>query len=100
MNEHILELAKKAGVSAQSETTIHPNQVKFDRLEMETQIMSCWNITSDLKDLTEGVLEYDMSPDQIANALMGMQELYEIRFDKLFRTFEQLVNQHGKTLDQ
>ena len=29
MNEHILELAKKAGVSAQSETTIHPNQVKF-----------------------------------------------------------------------
>jgi hypothetical protein len=75
-------------------------QIKFDRLEMETQIMSCWNVTTDLKDLTEGVLEYDMSPDQIANALMGMQELYEIRFDKLFRTFEQLVNQHGKTLDQ
>jgi hypothetical protein len=75
-------------------------QIKFDRIEMETQIMSCWNITSDLKDLTEGVLEYDMSPDQIANALMGMQELYEIRFDKLFRQFEQLVNQHGKTLDQ
>jgi hypothetical protein len=75
-------------------------RIKFDRLEMETQIMSCWNITTDLKDLTEGVLEYDMSPDQIANALMGMQELYEIRFDKLFRIFEQLVNQHGKTLDQ
>jgi hypothetical protein len=75
-------------------------RIKFDRIEMETQIMSCWNITSDLKDLTEGVLEYDMSPDQIANALMGIQELYEIRFDKLFRTFEQLVNQHGKTLDQ
>jgi hypothetical protein len=32
MNEHILELAKKAGVSAQSETTIHPNQVKFAEL--------------------------------------------------------------------
>jgi hypothetical protein len=75
-------------------------RIKFDRLEMETQIMSCWNVTSDLKDLTEGVLEYDMSPDQIANALMGIQELYEIRFDKLFRIFEQLVNQHGKTLDQ
>ena len=75
-------------------------RIKFDRFEMETQIMSCWNITTDLKDLTEGVLEYDMSQDQIANALMGIQELYEIRFDKLFRTFEQLVNQHGKTLDQ
>jgi hypothetical protein len=75
-------------------------QIKFDRLEMETQIMSCWNVTTDLKDLTEGVLEHDMSHDQIANALIGMQELYAIRFDKLFRTFEQLVNQHGKTLDQ
>ena len=75
-------------------------RIKFDRIEMETQIMSCWNVTSDLKDLTEGVLEHDMSQDQIANALMGMQELYEIRFDKLFRIFEQLVNQHGKTLDQ
>lgn len=32
MNEHILELAKQAGVSAQSETTLHPNQVKFAEL--------------------------------------------------------------------
>ena len=32
MNEQILELAKKAGVSAQSETTLHPNQVKFAEL--------------------------------------------------------------------
>ena len=35
MNEHILELAKKAGVSAQSETTIHPNQVKFAELVIQ-----------------------------------------------------------------
>jgi hypothetical protein len=32
MNEHIVELAKQAGLSAQSETTIHPNQVKFAEL--------------------------------------------------------------------
>lgn len=32
MNTHILKLAKEAGVSAQSETTIHPNQVKFAEL--------------------------------------------------------------------
>lgn len=74
-------------------------QVKFDRFEFEQQIMSCWNITTDLKDLTEGVLEHDLSPDQIANALMGMEQLYNIRFEKLFREFEQLVNQHAKTLD-
>ena len=32
MNERILQLAKQAGVSAQSETTLHPNQVKFAEL--------------------------------------------------------------------
>ena len=32
MNKNILELAKQAGVSAQSETTLHPNQVKFAEL--------------------------------------------------------------------
>ena len=32
MSERILKLAKQAGVSAQSETTLHPNQVKFAEL--------------------------------------------------------------------
>lgn len=32
MSNNILELAKQAGVSAQSETTLHPNQVKFAEL--------------------------------------------------------------------
>lgn len=35
MSENILELAKQAGVSAQSETTLHPNQVKFAELIVE-----------------------------------------------------------------
>jgi hypothetical protein len=41
-----------------------------------------------------------MSHDQIANALIGMRELYELRFDKLFRQFEQMVREHAKNLDQ
>ena len=35
MNEQILELAKQAGLSSQSETTIHPNQVKFAELVIQ-----------------------------------------------------------------
>jgi hypothetical protein len=75
-------------------------RVKFDRFEFEQQIMSCWNVTTDLKDLAEGTLEHDLSQDQIANALIGMRELYELRFDKLFRQFEQMVREHGKNFDQ
>ena len=71
----------------------------FDRFEFETQIMSCWGITTDLKDLLEEVLEGNMSKDEVANVLIGIEHLYNIRFEKLFRQFEQLVHQHGKTLD-
>lgn len=71
----------------------------FDRFEFETQIMSCWGITTDLNDLSEEVLEGDLTKDQITNVLIGIEQMYNIRFAKLFRQFEQLIHQHGKTLD-
>jgi transcriptional regulator NrdR family protein len=72
---------------------------KFNRFDMEDQIMACWGITNDLRDLSEGLLESDMSNEHVANALIGLQQLYQIRFEKLFRQFEQLVHQHHSVLD-
>ena len=71
----------------------------FDRFDMEQQIMSCWNVTTDIKDLSEEVLEGDMTKDQITNVLIGMEQMYEIRFNKLFRQFEQLVREYHPYLD-
>lgn len=71
----------------------------FDRFDFETQIMNCWHVTTDLKDLNEEVLEGNLSKDQISTALMGIEQMYEIRFQKLFRQFEQLIREHAKTLD-
>lgn len=62
-----------------------------DRFDLEQQIMACWNVTSDIDTLFEGVVESDMTTDQIANILLGMKQLYELKFDKLFNTFEQLI---------
>ena len=62
-----------------------------DRFDLEQQIMACWNVTSDIDTLCAGVLESDMTTDQIANILLGMKQLYELKFDKMFRTFEQLI---------
>lgn len=73
--------------------------MKFDRFDFEQQIMSCWNVTTDLKDLNEAVLESDLTKDQISNTLMGIEQLYQIRFDKLFRQFEQMVKQMHKDAD-
>ena len=73
---------------------------KFDRFDFEQQIMNCWNVTSDLKDLNEALLESDLTKDQISNILTGIEQLYQIRFDKLFRQFETLVRECGHVLDR
>ncbi len=62
-----------------------------NQFDLEQQIMACWNVTSDIDTLCEGVLESDMTTDQIANILLGMKQLYELKFDKMFRTFEELI---------
>lgn len=68
---------------------------EFDRFDFEQQIMNCWNVTTDLHDLQEGVLESNMTKDQITNVLMGMEQLYQLRFDKLFRMFEQGIRERA-----
>jgi hypothetical protein len=62
-----------------------------DRFDLEQQIMNCWHIIDDVKILNEYVLESDLTKDQISNALLGLEEIYQMKFDKLFRTFEELV---------
>ena len=73
---------------------------RFDRFDFEQQIMSCWNVTSDLKDLNEALLESDLTKDQISNILTGIEQLYQIRFDKLFRQFEVLVRESNHMHDE
>jgi hypothetical protein len=59
-----------------------------DRFDFEQQIQKCWLITDDMYDLSEAVLERDLSDDQITSALLGLKEIGEIRFNKLWELFE------------
>ena len=62
-----------------------------DRFDFEQQIQKCWLVTDDLYDLSEAVLERDLSHDTITNALLGLREINEIRFNKLWELFEDVV---------
>jgi len=76
---------------------------KFDRFDFEQQIMACWNVTSDIKTVTEYLLDAPLEvdrEDKIANMLLGIESLYEAKFDKLFRQFEDLVHEYAHTLDR
>ena len=61
------------------------------RFDLEQDIHDCWNITKDIDTLLVGVVEQDLTRDQIANILLGMQELYSLKFDRLFTTFEEMI---------
>jgi len=76
---------------------------KFDRFDFEQQIMSCWNVTSDIKTVTEYLLDAPLEADRedkIANMLMGIEALYNAKFDKLFSQFEDLVRENARHLDR
>jgi archaellum component FlaC len=75
------------------------NDPQFD---LEQQIMSCWNVTSDIDALFEGVCDHDpaLTEDQISNALLGMRELYELKFNKLFHLFEETIKFKRQQLDE
>jgi hypothetical protein len=59
-----------------------------DRFDFEQQIQKCWIITDDIADVAEGILEHDLDKDQIVNALTGIGQLYELKFNKLWDLFE------------
>ena len=64
-----------------------------DRFDLEQDIMRCWNVVDDIDMLYENVCDnpkFDMpaeTSDRVANALLGLKELYEMRFERLNDTF-------------
>jgi len=68
----------------------------FNQFDMEQQIMTCWNVCEDLQTLNEGVLDRGMSTDSISNVLMGMKDLYQLKFETLFEQFESMCREFYK----
>ena len=61
------------------------------RFALEEQILDCWGICEDLDILFEGILDQDIDKDKIANIVLGLKDLYQIKFEKTFNTFERLL---------
>lgn len=60
-----------------------------DTYDAEQEIFRAWHIIDDLKTVLEGVLDRDFTPDQTANALQGLIEIYDIRFQHIVQDFQQ-----------
>jgi len=66
--------------------------IMADRFDLEQQILGCWSVVDDI-DLLYHMPDYrELSEDEFQNALLGMSTLYKFKFEQMFNTFEELVN--------
>ena len=61
--------------------------------DLEPMIMDCWSVCNDLQTLFKqiGDSDRDPTPDELINILLGMDELYQMKFDQLFNMYEELL---------
>jgi hypothetical protein len=65
-----------------------------DRFDFEQQILRCWNIVDDLKELDEGIFEgwvENNSEDSFSNQVMALAHVYDVKFHKLWSLFEDVM---------
>lgn len=69
--------------------------MKYTRFDLEQLILKNWEITTEIKHLRELISDGKPTQDQIENYLLGLETIYEVKFNKLWDCFEELC-QHQK----
>lgn len=62
-----------------------------DRDLILTQVQECRRVNADIRSLFEHYYENDMTKDEVANILLGIDGLSEIRFAQLEEMIRNLV---------
>jgi predicted protein tyrosine phosphatase len=73
---------------------------KYEIFDLESEIMSVWNTKDDLESITSRMMDDPDGPlteDEIANVLIGLTELHDIRCKKLFNVFEAMLRERRFT---
>ena len=66
-----------------------------DRFDLEQEILDCWHVTDDLDMLLEHIMETEtLDRDKVSNIVLGMKELYHLKFERCFDTFEKLIQEN------
>jgi hypothetical protein len=66
--------------------------------DLEQSIMQCWGVVDDIKLLTQQVYDrpQPLTEDELGNILIGMEALYQLKFEKCFNEFEAVCRDFHK----
>ena len=69
--------------------------------DIEPHIMDCWSVCSDIETLFKQIGDGEREPthDELMNALMGMQQVYQWKFEQLFFKYETVIKSGCKKND-
>ena len=61
--------------------------------ELEPMIMDCWHVCDDLQVVFRQIGDGAREPteDELMNALIGMQQVYQWKFEQLFNKYEDVL---------
>jgi hypothetical protein len=61
--------------------------------DLEPLIFDCWRVTNDLESVFKqiGDGERDPTQDELMNALIGLQQVYQWKFEQLFNKYEEVM---------
>ena len=69
--------------------------------DLEQEIMQCWHVVDDIDTVTTWFVDdpqwAGMDPklcDAIMNKYFAIKEIYDLKFDKLFKTFEDVCKEY------
>jgi hypothetical protein len=63
--------------------------MKYNRFDLEQLILKNWEVVTEIKHLRE-YMETNPTQDQVENYLLGLETIYEVKFNKLWDCFEEL----------
>ena len=64
--------------------------MNYTRFDLEQLILKNWEITTEIKHLRELISDGKPTQDQLENYLLGLETIYEVKFNKLWDCFEEL----------
>lgn len=62
-----------------------------DRFDLEQAIMNCWHTSDDIELIIPQLLEGELDTDDVANLLLGIKELHNLRARQAMDILEQMV---------
>lgn len=63
--------------------------------DLEQKILGCWQITDDIDEVFQYFYETEtIDKDVLAHILLGLKEIYNIKFENTFNLYEQALKEY------